>query len=39
MYEGREVSFEVMMQLPVWHELGERAELDLSVGVGLRFLF
>jgi len=39
MYEGREVSFEVMMQLPVWHELGERAELDWSVGVGLRLLF
>lgn len=39
MYEGREVSFEAMLQLPLWHDLDERPELDWSFGVGLRILF
>ncbi|GMV25611.1 MAG: hypothetical protein AMXMBFR58_16420 [Phycisphaerae bacterium] len=39
MYEGRTFGFEIMAQLPLWHDLDERAELDLSIGVGIRLLF
>jgi hypothetical protein len=39
MYEGRTFGFEIMAQLPLWHDLDERAELDLSIGVGFRILF
>lgn len=39
MYEGRRWGFEVMAQLPLWHDLDERAELDLAIGIGIRLLF
>lgn len=39
MYEGRTFGFEVMLQLPLWNEVDERAELDLAIGCGVRFLF
>lgn len=39
MYEGRQVSFELMAQFPLYHDLNERPELDFSVGVGLRVSF
>lgn len=39
MYEGRRFGFEVMAQFPLWNELDERAELDLGIGMGVRFLF
>jgi hypothetical protein len=39
MYEGRVVSFEAMLQLPVANWLDQRPELDWSVGMGLRILF
>jgi hypothetical protein len=39
MYEGRRFGFEVMAQFPLWNELDERAELDLGLGMGVRFLF
>ncbi|MBL8963458.1 MAG: hypothetical protein KF787_09440 [Phycisphaeraceae bacterium] len=39
MYEGRRWGFEVMAQLPLWHDLDERAELDLAIGIGFRLLF
>ncbi len=39
MYEGRRFGFEVMAQFPLWNDLGERAELDLGIGVGVRILF
>lgn len=39
MYEGRTFGLEIMAQLPLWHDLDERAELDLSLGVGVRFFF
>lgn len=39
MFEGRRFGFEVMAQFPLHHDLDERAELDLAVGVGIRVLF
>lgn len=39
MFEGRTFGFEVMGQLPMWHELRHRPELDFGVGVGVRFFF
>ncbi len=39
MYEGRKVSFELMAQFPLYHDLQERPELDFSVGVGVRVSF
>ncbi len=39
MYEGREFAFELMAQMPLWHDLDERPELDFGVGFGFRFLF
>lgn len=39
MFEGREFGFEIMGQLPLWHDLKDRGELDLAIGVGVRFLF
>ncbi|MDX2114728.1 MAG: hypothetical protein SFZ24_03785 [Planctomycetota bacterium] len=39
MYEGRRFGFEIMAQLPLWHDLDERPELDFRVGIGFRFLF
>ena len=38
MYEGREFAFEIMAQLPLWHDVQERPELDFAVGFGFRFL-
>lgn len=37
MYEGRRWAFEAMIQLPLWHDLDHRAELDWAGGVGFRF--
>lgn len=39
MYEGQRFAFEIMAQLPLWHDLDERPELDFAVGVGVRFSF
>lgn len=39
MYEGRDFALELMAQLPVFHDVRERAELDFSVGVGVRVTF
>lgn len=39
MFEGRTFGFEVMGQLPLWHELSHRPELDLVIGIGVRFFF
>ncbi|MCC6425936.1 MAG: hypothetical protein IT435_03855 [Phycisphaerales bacterium] len=39
MFEGRTFGFELMAQLPLWNDLDERAELDLSLGIGVRFFF
>ncbi len=39
MYEARRFAVEVMVQLPLWQDVRERPELDLRVGIGLRFLF
>jgi hypothetical protein len=39
MYEGRRVSWEFMAQFPLYHDLGERAELDFAVGAGVRVSF
>lgn len=39
MYEGQLFAFEIMAQLPLWHHLDERPELDFAVGIGLRFTF
>lgn len=39
MFEGRRWGFEAMIQLPLWDDLDERAELDVGVGVGVRVVF
>ncbi len=39
MFEGREFAFEVMLQFPLWSEVEHRAELDMAIGFGFRFLF
>jgi len=39
LYEGRDFAFEVMMQLPMIDDLRYRAEIDFSVGVGVRITF
>jgi hypothetical protein len=39
MYEGREFVFQIMTQFPLWHDLEDRGELDVAIGVGVRFLF
>lgn len=39
MFEGRRLGLEVMAQFPLYHDLDERGELDLALGVGLRLLF
>lgn len=39
MYEGRSFAVEARLQLPVYEDLGRRAELDIGGGVALRFTF
>lgn len=39
MYEGRNFALEFMMQFPFIHDLDHRAELDISVGFGVRVTF
>ncbi len=39
MYEGRTFGLEFMSQFPLWHNVRHRHELDIGIGVGLRFLF
>lgn len=39
LYEGRDFAFELFAQLPLYQQVDHRAELDFSVGVGLRLLF
>lgn len=39
MFEGRDFALELMVQLPVYDDLSERAELDFSVGFGVRVTF
>jgi hypothetical protein len=39
MYEAWRWTFECMLQLPLWHDLDHRPELDWGVGLGLRLSF
>lgn len=39
MYEGRKVSFEAMVLLPMYDDVDRRAEYDIGVGAGLRISF
>jgi hypothetical protein len=39
MFEAPSFAIEVMAQLPLYHRLDHRAELDFSIGVGLRITF
>ena len=39
MYEGREFVFQIMTQFPLWHDLKDRGELDVAIGIGVRLLF
>ncbi|MGQ0628576.1 MAG: transporter [Phycisphaerales bacterium] len=39
MFEGRDFAFELMAQFPLYDGVRHRSELDLSLGVGLRFTF
>lgn len=39
MYEGRRFGWEIMGQLPLWHDLNERPELDFAIGMGVRITF
>jgi hypothetical protein len=39
MFEGRTWAFEASIQVPLWQDIDERLETDVTVGAGLRFLF
>ena len=39
MYEGKDFALELMAQFPLYHHLRERAELDFTIGLGIRFTF
>lgn len=39
MYEGKQFGLEIMAQFPVYQHVTHRAEIDWSIGVGIRFLF
>jgi hypothetical protein len=39
MYEAKSFALELMAQFPLYHRLSERAELDFSVGFGVRWTF
>lgn len=39
MFEAASFAVEIMAQLPLYHDLEHRAELDFSVGVGVRVTF
>lgn len=39
MFEAREWAIELMLRLPAWQDVEERAELDWGLGVGVRLSF